>query len=410
MNPTERMLVHLLDCALRGHKPDAVLAKDVDWAALFTLAQAHKVDALLLDPLCLLPEDVQPSANVLVPWQENAMLTVMAQVLLVEQLHALLSALEAASIQPVVLKGVALKPLYPQPDLRTMSDADLLVGMDSFAAAMSVMEDYGYVLVEQEPGVNVYTGPDGLRVELHAQLFDKTAYGFLSRLDEQAMFPLSLAERATVYGGEAWIYPPKEHALFMLCHMAKHMITTGFGLRQTADFILFTEENDTAMDWPAFWREAEVLGLAGFAASLLSLGTQYLSLQPGKWATDMPASNPAATEPLLLDLLDAGVFGNRTEERRSSAAVVYRAYETDNADTGRIRRALFPSAATLKAPYLYARNHPVLLPAAWIHRFVNYGISLIMGRAKHTDTLAGVQIADDRLRLLEQLGLRDDKQ
>lgn len=221
------------------------------------------------------------------------------------------------------------------------------------------------------------------------------------------MFPISLAEREPVYGGEAWVFPPKEHAMFMLCHMAKHMITTGFGLRQTADFILFAEAHDDTMDWEAFWAQVDLLGLKPFASAILELGVIYLSLPRGKWSQDA-ISDPVAADGLLLDLLDAGVFGNRTEERKRSAAVVYRAYETKDASSGRIRRALFPSAATLKAPYLYARNHPVLLPVAWIHRLLNYGFSVLTGKTKRTEAAAGLQIADTRLALLDQLGLRDD--
>ncbi|MCL1964294.1 MAG: nucleotidyltransferase family protein [Firmicutes bacterium] len=409
MNPTERFLTHLLDCALRGRAPDGALAGQVDWPALFTLAQAHKVDAMLLDPICLLPDTLRPPANVLAAWQENAMLTVMGQVFIVEQLHALLGAFEAAGVKAVALKGVALKMLYPQPDLRTMSDADLLVAEASFEAANSVMISQGYALVEREPAVNVYQGPDGLRVELHSRLFDKTAYGFLSRLDEASLFPLSLAERVPVHGGEAWVFPPKEHALFMLCHMAKHMITTGFGLRQTLDFMLFAEANANLMDWPAFWQAAAGLGLAPFAAALLALGVTYFSLPAGPWANGAPDASPDAAQGLLEDLIDAGVFGNRTEERRRSAAVVYRAYDTDDADTGRVRRALFPSASSLKAPYLYARRHPALLPVAWLHRLARYGWELLTGKARRKDAAAGMQIADARLILLKQLGLRDDQ-
>lgn len=408
MNPTERMLVHLLDCTLNAKVPEEAFADGVDWTAMFQLAQEHKIDALLLDAICMLPEASQPAPDVLAAWQENAMLTMMGQALLTDQLHRLLAALEAKGLRPVVFKGVALKALYPQPDLRTMSDADLLVGREGIDAARALAEAEGYRLTDEEPGVYIYTGPDGLRVELHAYLFDKAAYSFLSRLDEEAMFSMALAERVPVYGGEAWVFPPKEHALYMLCHMAKHMITTGFGLRQTADFVLFVRANGRAIDWPAFWAAAEQLGLRAFASALLSLGVRYLSLQQGEWAAGALESADAA-DTLLLDLLDAGVFGSRTEERVSSAAVVYRGVaDTKDSDKGRIRRAVFPSATSLKAPYLYAREHPALLPAAWVHRWINYGRDMITGKRRYADDKAGLQVADERLRLLDQLGLRDD--
>ncbi|MED9958626.1 MAG: nucleotidyltransferase family protein [Christensenellales bacterium] len=251
-------------------------------------------------------------------------------------------------------------------------------------------------------------GPDGLRVELHERLFDRTAYGFLSRLDEEKQFPLSLARREAVYGGEAWVFPPLEHALFMLCHMAKHMITTGFGLRQAMDFALFVRAHDADMAWDAFWEEAQTLGLAPFASALLELSARHFSLPRGAWSRGARA-DAAAAEGLLDDLLDAGVFGHRTEERKRSAAVVYRSFEAENGDSGRVRRALFPSAATLKAPYLYARAHPWLLPVAWVHRWGRYVLSILRGRTSRTEAAESLRVADERLRLLSRLGLRDKR-
>lgn len=408
MNPNQRMLVHLLDCAINEKAPDMAYVEGVQWEVLFQLGQEHKIDAMLLDTLYMLPKDRQPQGAVLAAWQENAMLTMMGQSFLVDQLHELLRALDAADIRAVVLKGIALKQLYPQPDLRTMADADVLVSKDDVDAARAVVEANGYALIAEEPGVFVYGGSKGLHLELHMFLFDTTAYGFLSRLEEETMFPLAIARRETVYGGEAWVFPPKEHAVYMLCHMAKHMIASGFGLRQAADFILFVRAYDTAMDWNAFWAQARLLGLDTFAGALLAIGTRYLSLPDGAWRQGEANTDPAAADALLEDLLDAGVVGHRTEERISSAAVVYRAYETEDADSGRIRRALFPSANTLKAPYLYARAHRWLLPVAWVHRWCNYAVSLLRGTRRHSDTAAGIEVADTRLQLLGALGLRDD--
>lgn len=406
MNPTEQAMLHLLDCALNGKTPDISRLEGANWEDMFMLAQQHKMDALLLDTLCMLPEACQPPPDVLTAWQNNAMLTVMGQAFIVEQLFSLLRSFDAANLRVVVLKGVVLKALYKDPDLRTMSDADLLVSEKDFDAACVHMRAQNYTVVEEEPGVCVFRGEDGLRVELHQRLFDKTAYGFLSRLNESSMFPIDGAVRCPVYGGDAWVLPPMQHALFMLCHMAKHMITTGFGLRQTVDLALFVKANDTVMDWDAFWHQADVLGLYGFASALLELAVIYFSLPKGIWAKGAK-SDPPAAEALLLDLLDAGVFGNRTEERQRSAAVVYRSFDAQDGDSGKLRRALFPSATSLKAPYLYARAHRALLPVAWGHRLLRYLWQLITGKAKRSEITMGMRIADERLLLLGRLGLKD---
>ena len=194
MNQTEKAMLHLLCRAVWQKPPDASVCEGVQWEEMFLLAQRHKIDALLFGSIFELKEH-KPPENVLMSWQDNTMLTMVGQAYIVEQLFLLLGALEEAGIRAVVLKGVAIKSLYPDPDLRTMSDADLLVSEKDFDAACAVFASFSYQAVGNELGVRTYQGPEGLRVELHQQLFDRTAYGFLARLDERALFPVESAAK-----------------------------------------------------------------------------------------------------------------------------------------------------------------------------------------------------------------------
>ena len=407
MNPTENLLVKLLDCAIHETPLPPECAANADWADVLEMAQSHHIDALLLDAALSLPEDMAPAGDVRERWQALAMNTAMSQGALAIQASMLLSALDGAAIKAVMIKGMALKALYPQPDLRTMSDLDLLVAPAQQAAAHAAMEEIGYTVVEREPGVDVMRAPEGLRVELHERLFDKTEEGFLAKLDEQALFSVESAVREEVYFGEAWVFPPQTHLAFLLLHMAKHLITTGFGLRQLADYALFLEKRGGEIDFPALRAEMRRLSLEGMTDALTNLCRRYLSLPEGLW--DPKRNCDAEGNELLRDILAAGVFGKSSKERTRSAAVVYRSFETSDGDKGRLRRALFPSARTLKAPYLYARDHPWLLPAAWVHRFFNYAVARLTGRVSREEGAEGMRIADERLRLLSDLGMRGRK-
>lgn len=403
MNPTETLLLTLLDCAIHEKQPPEGCARGADWQALADLARSHHIEALLLDAALAVPGENAPARELIDQWQAAAMNTMMSQGALAIQASMLTQTLDEAGVKAVMLKGMALKALYPQPDLRTMSDLDLLVAPAQQEAAHAAMEAVGYTVVEREPGVDVMRAPEGLRVELHSQLFDKTEEGFLSRLDENALFPIESAVREEVYCGEAWVFPPQEHLAFLLLHMAKHLITTGFGLRQLADYSLFIENRGSEIDFTALRAQMKALSLEGMMDALTDVCRRYLSLSDGPWSVKVPRET---TEELLGDILDAGVFGKSSRERTRSAAVVYRSFETADGDKGRLRRALFPSARTLKAPYLYAREHPWLLPVAWVHRFFNYALARLTGRATREEGSEGMRIADERLRLLGELGMR----
>lgn len=403
MNPTETLLLTLLDCAIHEKQPPEGCARGADWQALADLARSHHIEALLLDAALAVPGENAPARELIDQWQAAAMNTMMSQGALAIQASMLTQTLDEAGVKAVMLKGMALKALYPQPDLRTMSDLDLLVAPVQQEAAHAAMETAGYTVVEREPGVDVMRAPEGLRVELHSQLFDKTEEGFLSKLDEAVLFPIESAVREEVYCGEAWVFPPQEHLAFLLLHMAKHLITTGFGLRQLADYLLFIEKRGSEIDFTALRAQMRALSLEGMMDALTDVCRRYLSLPDGPWSVKVPRET---TEELLGDILDAGVFGKSSKERTRSAAVVYRSFEAADGDKGRLRRALFPSARTLKAPYLYARRHPWLLPVAWAHRFFNYALARLTGRATREEGSEGMRIAGERLRLLGELGMR----
>lgn len=403
MNPTETLLLALLDCALNEKPMSAGSARGADWAALLEMARCHHIEALLLDPALTLPEGEAPEGKVREEWQSLALATLMSQGALALQASALCLSLEDAGVKAVMLKGMALKALYPQPDLRTMSDLDLLVASAQLDAARARMAESGYAVIEREPGVDVMRGPEGLRVELHERLFDRTETGFLSRLDADAVFAVQSAVRESVYCGEAWVFPPQTHLAFLLLHMAKHLITTGFGLRQLADFALFLGKRGCEVDFAALRAQMRALELEGFLDALVECCETHLSLPSGPWDA---GKTPSAPDALLKDILAAGLFGKSSKERTRSAAVVYRSFESEDGDSGRLRRALFPSARTLKAPYLYARKHPWLLPAAWVHRFFNYARARLTGRASRQEETGGMRIADERLKLLSELGMR----
>ncbi len=403
MNPTETLLLTLLDCAIHEKQPPEGCAQGADWQALADLARSHHIEALLLDAALAVPGENAPTRELIDQWQAAAMNTMMSQGALAIQASMLTQTLDEAGVKAVMLKGMALKALYPQPDLRTMSDLDLLVAPAQQEEAHAAMEAVGYTVVEREPGVDVMRAPEGLRVELHSQLFDKTEEGFLSRLDEAALFPIESAVREEVYCGEAWVFPPQEHLAFLLLHMAKHLITTGFGLRQLADYSLFIEKRGSEIDFTALRAQMRALSLEGMMDALTDVCRRYLSLPDGPWSAKVPRET---TDELLGDILDAGVFGKSSKERTRSAAVVYRSFEAADGDKGRLRRALFPSARTLKAPYLYARRHPWLLPVAWAHRFFNYALARLTGRATREEGSEGMRIAGERLRLLGELGMR----
>ena len=69
----------------------------------------------------------------------------------------------------------------------------------------------------------------------------------------------------------------------------------------------------------------------------------------------------------------------------------------------------FPMPADLKGKFSYAKNCPVLLPIAWIHRFfsaLHYSVLCRLKKQSASDVLSN---AEYRLSLMKSVGLVDTK-
>ena len=69
----------------------------------------------------------------------------------------------------VFLKGCNLKRLYPQPELRLMADADILIRMEQYDQIKSVMQSLGFAC-ERESDHEFIWRTKGLYLELHKRL------------------------------------------------------------------------------------------------------------------------------------------------------------------------------------------------------------------------------------------------
>ena len=105
--------------------------------------------------------------------------------------------------------------------------------------------------------------------------------------------------------------------------------------------------------------------------NMMDLGVRYLGLAPHMvWGP--PELPKADSEALLLDILDAGVFGSSTMERKHSSLITIRAASDGRGREGTLGSAIFPPAASLAGRYPYLRKWPCLLPVAWCARGLGY--------------------------------------
>lgn len=379
--------------------------------ALLALAGEQHVLPLVLDRLIPAARAAGVDQGALRPLRQLLIQSAVGQTRRTGKLVELCGALEAEGLRPLLVKGLACRLLYPNPDLRPSSDEDLLARDGEMEAIHGVLTRMGMEAEEGGPPgqAQVVTYCDqesGLRIELHRRLFaeDAQAYGGMNRCFARAFERGVLLEGA---GGPVWTMGPDDHLLYLICHSFKHFLHSGFGVRQVCDICLAAAAWGDRIAWDALFDALKPFRADCFARNLFAIGAEYLGFA-GLWPEPMAAALAARGEtdclPLLEDLLTAGVYGSSSDVRLHSSRITLNAVAAEGEQRlGRsVLRTVFPSARELEGRYPYLKDKPWLLPGAWVQRLARYAGE---NRGRAGAARESVAIGERRVALLKKYGV-----
>ena len=401
MNEINSAFLKILYCALSGVKaPDLHHFTPEQWDGLIKLSREHKVLPLIYD--VIYPQIPIPQLR------GNVRHQVMSQTLKTDAFLQLYRSWNTAGVEPIVVKGIVCRSLYPKPDLRPSSDEDVLVCPQQLTQAMIVLEQEG--LTTSETDLSAYEFPytgtrSPLYIELHQSLFSSQSdsYGHWNTLFSEVF---DTDYHVTYQNVHIRTLPPTQHLLYLILHALKHFAHSGFGIRQVCDMVLFANHYGKEIDWIYLLDACTRIRAERFAAAIFEIGQRYLtfdkerSCYPAQWSEI--AVDPEA---LLEDLLCSGIYGSATTSRVHSSNITLDAMRPDRGEGRKpsILPSVFPTANQIAGRYPYLKKYPWLLPVAWIHRIFNYGKEI---KSNGTGTvLESVQIGNKRVELLRQYGV-----
>lgn len=144
MNNTQRQFVDILSAGIRGKTVENKY-ENTDWDKVLELANKHKVEGIIYIALRkseLIVDLGEERLNIL---KKKAINTGIEQSKHISGLSIVLSKINEADIPVIVLKGLVVRDFYPQPDQRSMSDADILVHTDDVEKVKEILIDMGYI-------------------------------------------------------------------------------------------------------------------------------------------------------------------------------------------------------------------------------------------------------------------------
>lgn len=348
MNPTYTTILSLIKSAISG-KPAAV-PETTDWETVFKLCRSHQIMALVFYGIT--------NSNLEFDLKNDFFEATMAAVLLENQQSIALKEIEDAfvknNIDYMVLKGSVIKHFYPKPEMRSMSDIDILVKTSQFDSISPIMTKLGYSLKIESDHEYIWLLPPFLNIELHKRLIPSYHSDYYSYFGDG--WSRAVKSNESVHKFEL---TDEDTFIYEVTHLAKHYRDGGIGFRHMVDlWVLKTSKPN--MDFSLIEAELDKLELFEFYKNVEK------TLE--NWFLDTPADE--ITEFLTQKIVSSGSYG--TAEGNFAAHAVKKS-QTDNgiknAKRKTIINSIFLPFADMKIKYPILNKAPFLLPFMWVVRW-----------------------------------------
>ena len=244
------------------------------------------------------------------------------------------------------LKGLVLTNYYPDKYIREFADNDILFLDKKSDLVKSFFVKHGYeVEVYKRSNHDVYLKKPVLNFEMHRALFGESA----SDTDFVPYFKDYL-NKAPMKDEVEHYLTDEDFYIYFTAHSYKHFHNSGCGIRTLIDYYLYLSKTD--LDFAYIDQELEKLNLVNFSHLMISLSKKAFNNEPLN----------EEEEETLLYIASSGTYG--TMEHSVAKGI------KKKGKFGYFMSRVFPPYRFYKSAYPWAYYCPILIPFAWLARFL----------------------------------------
>lgn len=371
-------LIHLIKCAIRDLEPEEK-PQELSFEKVFKYGKTHEVANIAFVSLQKL--NSKPDEEVYKAWKTFFAFSVSRHANQLAVRAQVTDALGGAGIRTLEAQGTVMKTLYPEPQLRMMTDIDFIIDKENLSHAEEIMKGLGYqttasVGADLELCEVDATAPDGTYVELHSDFFERdntVCYGTISNpFNSAKLIDGSLCYRAD----DTAFY------LYSLLHCIKHYAHRGCGIRRMLDMYIISEKLGGKIDAEYVNSVLEKSGLKETADEVFALAYKWF----GDKCSETDLSEAEQT------VFASGNHGTikvkLNNEYKRSGKSGKKFFKIKS-----IVSRLFLSKEDIYSGYPFCRKHNYPIVLCWIHRWLCF-IFLSEKRKKAHMILSSVKDAE----------------
>jgi hypothetical protein len=269
----------LLDCVAKGVDPrresalDCSVPEDIDWPYLLELARGHGVTPLVYRSVSAAKPDGVPAA-ILDELRQRFYANAGRNLLLAEQLIAILDALDARGILGIPYKGPTLSAAaYGDLVSREFGDLDILVRDRDYVEAQHVLSALGYQVAKEFEWESTLVHESGIpAVDLHKRI---VPHGYPCPLTFEHLW--RRLRKADLCGHEIAALCPSDTLLMLAIQITKDTGTDYFQLSKICD-LASVFRSDVALDPAEMLADARALNSERMLLFSLRLAQDVLGI------------------------------------------------------------------------------------------------------------------------------------
>lgn len=259
-------------------------------------------------------------------------------------------AFDEQGIEHLKMKGTILKKLYPYPEMRLMSDADIFVNMDKYEQISTILTDLGFTF-KFESNHELGWEKDGVCIELHKKLipsYNVDLYAYF----ENPWQRLILVEKSQYKMSD------EDTFIYIFTHFAKHFRDGGIGIKFMTDFYVYLEANK-GLDFSYIEKELENMKLLEFWQNTKRL--------IDVWFYGAGCDEKSAF--ITHKIFESDAYGTEKAKLEAQATKAAQGKGAKNAKKRQLGRVLFPKYENMCIMYPAVKKAPIILPFMWVWRF-----------------------------------------
>lgn len=332
-------------------------AEIIDWTEISRLAHSHHVDGIIFSQCKDYLADKDRNT-----YERAYIGALYYSANLKYEYQKILKTLNAKDIFFFPVKGFHVSAYYPVPELRMMSDCDIIIKRSDMAGVQQLMRNQGYQGIDNIYAHSWECRKNSFLFEFHDRLVSGDEHTTESQKNFFNIYdPYVIGQKLE----------DSFHFLYLLIHLRKHFMISGVGIRQFMDIAVLIK-NETDLNWR--WIEEKLLEirLMPFAQACFFLVRKWFGVTAPIETKNM---DEKSYEQVTIKILRNGIFGGDDPENAGN-------YQKNLLMKARrmmwLRRilmicnVLFPSYQHMRSyPECgFLDGRPVLLPLAWIKRFL----------------------------------------